>query len=110
MHAHERTGREVEDTNKIRIDGEIQPVTPGAVARFEMLFTELLAMVHVDFPLRAYVSEREAELVEAAFAGTVAGTELSETEQEGEGLESHGPRKPLWAGFPSSGSSPGSPT
>lgn len=51
-----------------------------------MLFTELPAMVHVDFPLRAYVSEREAELVELAFAGT----ELSETEQEGEGRESHG--------------------
>jgi site-specific recombinase XerC len=35
-------------------------------------------------------ASREAALVEAAFAGTIAGTELSETEQDREGLDSHG--------------------
>jgi hypothetical protein len=52
----ERTGREVTGQNKLRIDGgQIQPVTPGGVARFQMLFKTLPPMVHVDFPLRAYV-------------------------------------------------------
>src|SRR5512144_1531085 len=51
-----RTGRAVEGRNKLRIDGgEVQPVMPGGAARYDKLFKTLPPMVHVDFPLRAYV-------------------------------------------------------
>jgi len=51
-----KSGVETPGQLKLRIDGgEIQPVTPGGVARYEQLFDRLPQTVHADFPLRAYV-------------------------------------------------------
>jgi integrase len=69
--------------------GTRMAATPGVTLRTlqEWLGHRDLAttLIYADYA----PASREAALVEAAFAGTVAGTELSETEGNAEGLESH---------------------